>query len=192
MRTYRILSTTIAFAFAIVSAQAANTPAAGATPGAAATSAKPKPLSMNETKAVGDILQAMHFHIQMGEVGKYNKDKQVSEFAQKAHKEMTEQFTPLVNYAMNNGVENKNIPTEVSKADKNDIDKLKKEKEDKWTLEYFELLAKNGKRNARAVEAAAKTLTSPEAKGLAEKVLALINGQVAHAETAHKDLKAKK
>src|SRR5829696_6262806 len=115
-------------------------PAPGGTP--AAAPAKAKPLSSNEGKALTDLLEAMQFHIRMGEVARHKDkdDKELVAFANKNHKEMTEEFTPMVTLAQNNQL--KNIPTEVSKGDKSDIEKLSKAKADKWKQEYFELLAK--------------------------------------------------
>ena len=168
----------------------AATPAPGAVP--AAAPAKQKPLSMNEGKALTDLLEAMQFHIRMGEVARHKDkdDKELVAFANKNHKEMTEEFTPMVTLAQNNQL--KNIPTEASKSDKSDIAKLSKAKPDKWKQEYFELLAKNGKRNVRAAENALKSINDPAVKAAATKVAALMTSQTAAAEAKEKELKEKK
>jgi hypothetical protein len=170
---------------------AAGTPAAA--PGAAPTTpaAKPKPLSTNDAKFLTDLLEAMQFHIRMGEVAKHNKDdKDLVAFGSKNHKEMTEEFTPMVTLAQNNQI--KNIPTEASKADKGDIAKLSKAKAEKWKLEYFELLAKNGKRNVRMAENALKSMNDATVKAAATKVAGLMASQTTAAEAKVKELKEKK
>ena len=131
----------------------------------------------------------MQFHIRMGEVARHKDkdDKELLGFANKIHKEMTEQWTPLVSAAMNRNM--KNIPSAVSKGDKDDIAKLGKEKGDKWKAEYFELFAKNGKRNVRTAENAVKALQDPELKAPATKVAAVITSQADAADAKAKELK---
>lgn len=203
MRSLHILAITAAVLIAAptLRAQAPAAPATGAatppaTPGAPATApaAKAKPLSSGEAKGITDLLEAMHFHIRMGEVAKHKdkEDKDVVAFGNKSHKEMTEQYTPLVNLAMLRQMDNKNIPTAVTKGDKSDIEKLSKAKPEKWKLEYYELFAKQGKQNVRVAEAAVKSFADPELKDLGTKVAATITAQTAAAEAAHKELKAKK
>ena len=164
----------------------------GTTGAATATAAKPKPLSSVEGKAVLDLLNAMQFHIRMGELARHKDkdDKELVTFANKNHKEMTELYTPLVGVAQTANL--KNIPMEASKADKTDMAKLGKPKAEKWKEDYFELLFKNGKRNARSAENAVKTIADPTAKDLATKAAAAMASQSAEAETKYKELKDKK
>lgn len=150
---------------------------------------------MNDAKSLSGILEVMQFHIRMGEVGRHKlkEDKEFVAFASKTHKDMTALWTPAVNLAMNRGVDSKNIPSAVSRADKADIDRLQKNKEtDKWKLEYFELLAKNGKKNARSAENSLKIATDPELKEMGAKVVALLNSQAEQAESEFKELKSAK
>ena len=172
----------------------AATPPAGTTPATpAAPAAKPKALSSSETKAITGILEVLQFHIRLSESAKWKKDDEdLSTFGQKSHKELTAQFTPMVNYAMAHGVDNKNIPAEATKADKQDISKLGKEKGDKYKLEYFELYSKQGKRNIRTTENAVKSFSDPELKDLGTKILGVLTTQTELAETKFKELKGKK
>lgn len=164
----------------------------GTTGTTSATATKPKPLSTNEGKAVLDLLNAMQFHIRMGEIARHKdkEDKELVSFANKNHKEMTELYTPLVGVAQTANL--KNIPMEASKADKGDMAKIGKPKAEKWKEDYFELLFKNGKKNGRVAEAAVKTIADPTAKDLATKTAAAIASQTAEAETKYKELKEKK
>jgi hypothetical protein len=136
----------------------------------------------------------MQFHIRMGEVGRHKdkEDKELVAFANKNHKAITEAWTPMVTFATERGVDNKNVPTAATNADKNDITKLGKVKPEKWKQEYFELLAKNGKRNARSAENAVKSINDPQAKEAATKAAAIISAQASEAETKVKEIKEKK
>jgi hypothetical protein len=191
------VTTTYAQAPAGGAAPAATTPppATGTTPPTAGE-AKPKPLSSVEGKALVDLLSAMQFHIRMSEVGrqKNKDDKDMVTFAGKGEKEMKELFTPIISAAQAGGVNPKSLEAvaAVSKSDKSDIDKLGKTKPEKWKQEYFELLAKNGKRNARVAENAVKSISDPQTKDLANKASTAINRQVTEAEAKVKELKEKK
>ena len=204
MITRHILAITVAALFAapILQAQTAA-PATAPTPAAvpppatgapAAPTAKAKPLSSTDAKGLTSLMEAMQFHIRMGEVARHKdkEDKELVGFANKNHKAMTSEWTPMVNFATERGVENKNIPSAVSNADKADIAKLGKAKPEKWKEEYFELLAKNGKKNARSAENVVKSINDPQAKEAATKVAAVITSQATEAEAKFKELKEKK
>lgn len=175
-------------------------PATPATPGAPGTppaagatdpTKKARPLSSNEQRSLAQIFEAMQFHMRMGSVAKSKdkEDKDFVAFGTRIHKEMTEQWTPLVTLATNKGMDNKNIPSEISKPDKSDIEKLGKAKPDKWRLEYYELFSKQAKRNARTVDTAVKTFTDPELKQSGAALLKLFNEQAETLESTYKGLK---
>ena len=82
-----------------------------------------------------------------------------------------------------------NIPIEISKQDKSDIDKLGKAKEDKWRVEYYELFARQAKRNARTVDTAAKSFTDPELKQFGTALSKTFNDQAETLESTYKGLK---
>ena len=134
----------------------------------------------------------MHFHLHMAAHGrqKDKDDKDMVAYASKNDKEITDLYTPLVSAAQVRQM--KNIQAEPSKADKEAVGKVGKEKGEKWKAEYYELLAKQGKRNARTAENAVKSLSDPELKAIATKVVAAINAQADEAETKLKELKAAK
>jgi len=165
----------------------ATPPAAGATDPAK----KAKPISTNEQRLLVQIFEAIQFHMRMGAIAKSKDkdDKEFVNFGSRIQKEMTDQWTPLVTLANNRGMDNKFIPTEVSKPDKSDIEKLGKAKPDKWRLEYYELFSKQAKRNARAVDTAVKTFTDPELKQSGATLLKLFNEQAETLESTYKNLK---
>lgn len=207
MNTRHILAITAATLLSLpaVHAQAPATPAttpatptpgapAATAPGATGATATPakKPLSMNEGKAVTDLLETMQFYIQVAQSGRHKdkEDKELVSFSNKLHKSMTELFTPLVSVAMENKL--KNIPEAASKADKADIAKLGKPKAEKWKQDYFELVAKNAKRDVRQLDNAIKSMQDAQVKDVATKTQAAIQTAGTEAEAKFKELKDKK
>jgi hypothetical protein len=170
-----------------VPATPATPPAAGATD----PTKKVRPLSPTEQRSLAQVFDAMQFHMRMGAIAKSkNKDdKDFVAFGTRINKEITDQWTPLINLATTRGMDNKNIPIEVSKQDKSDIDKLGKAKDDKWRLEYYELFSKQAKRNARAVDTAAKSFTDPELKQIGTGLAKIFNDQAEAIESTYKGLK---
>src|SRR5688572_22793610 len=76
-------------------------------PGTAPAPAKLKPLSSTEANAVNRILESMHFHIAMAKLALNQKDdKGLSDNGRKSHKELSDLFTPLANYAVSRDVKN--------------------------------------------------------------------------------------
>jgi hypothetical protein len=176
------------------------TPATPATPGATATppaagatdpAKKARPLSPTEQRSLTQVFDAMQFHMRMGTIakGKNKDDKDLIAFGTRVNKEMTDQWTPLVTIATARGMDNKNIPIDISKQDKSDIDKLGKAKDDKWRVEYYELFAKQAKRNARTVDTAAKSFTDPELKQFGTALSKTFNDQAESLESTYKGLK---
>ena len=168
-------------------------PAATTTPpatGAAGAPAKAKPYTAGDVQKIKDFAEALQFHMRMGEIGKYKKeDKELAELATHIYKEAADYYTPLVNAAQAHQVQGKDIPSAVSNSDKSAIDKLGKSKPEKWKLEYFELFSKEAKKNARSVDAAAKSFTDPELKELATKAGKILDGQADNLEAKYKELK---
>jgi hypothetical protein len=105
------------------------------------------------------------------------------------HKQAVDYYTPLVNLAQAHQVPDKDIATAVSKSDKSDMDKMNKAKAGEWKLEYYELFAKNAKRNARTAAEVARMVTDPELKDLATKASKMIEGQAEQLENDYKALK---
>jgi hypothetical protein len=165
----------------------ATPPAAGATDPAK----KVRPLSPTEQRSLAQVFDAMQFHMRMGAIAKSKnkEDKDLVAFGTRINKEITDQWTPLINLATARGMENKNIPIEVSKQDKSDIDKLGKAKADKWRIEYYELFSKQAKRNARTVDTAAKSFTDPELKQVGTTLAKTFNDQAESIESTYKGLK---
>jgi len=135
------------------------------------------------------MLDAVLYQRSLGEAGNSKKDVAVGKFSEPTHKEMLEAWTPLVSIAQARGVQ---VPSEVSKSEKSEFEKLGKVKSDKYVAEYFQLAAKQSKRNARALDAAAKAFVDPELKTMATNLAKAINAQAEKSEATYKELKAPK
>jgi hypothetical protein len=174
-------------------APATATPAAPTPAGTAApvAGAKLKPYSAADVQKLLQVIEALQFHIRMSETARWKgkEDKDLTALGTRFHKEAVTYYTPLVNLAQAHQVPDKDIATEVSKSDKSDMEKMNKAKADKWKLEYYELFAKNAKRNARNVEAAARTLSDLELKDLVTKAAKIVDGQAIKLESDYKELK---
>ncbi len=175
-------------------APAATTPPAAGTaaPGTAgAPGAKAKPYASGDVQKIKEFAEALQFHLKMGETARWRgkNDKELADLGTRINKEAGTYYTPLVNLAQAHQVQPKDIPSAISTSDKAAIDKLGKAKEDKWKLEYLELFSKEAKKNARSVDAAAKTFTDPELKDLATRGAKMLDDQAETLEKMYKDLK---
>ena len=193
----RIYLTTLAtIAFTSLALAQAPVPPPAATPPATTTTpaAKVKPLAQSDIKAVQVFAEALLFHMKMGEVAKNRKDKDapLAEMGDKIHNDSKAQWTPMVNIAQAHQMDGKNIPTDVTKNDKSNIDKLGKIKDDKYSVEFLELFAKEAKRNAKSTESAVKGINDAELKTWSEGAAKLIAAQADELEAAHKEAKKKK
>ena len=198
MKTPRILLIGTA---ALVLASGANAQTAPgtkpATPGApAGAPAKAKPYSAGDTHIYLTIADAIQFQLNMSLRlrGKYKEGApDMVAFAGKINKESTELWTPGVDAAMAHGVEGKKIPQDMSKIDKANLAKLGIIKEDKkWEVAFFELYAKEAKKNASDAEKGAKAAQDADLKAFAEKAAALLKSQAEAIEAKFKELKTKK
>ena len=153
-----------------------------------------KPFSQADIRALQVFAEAMQFHIRMGDIARWQKEKDaaITEMGTKISKDTKDVWTPMVNIAQAHQVDGKNIPSEVSKSDKANIDKLSKVKEEKYSVEYLELFAKEAKHNAKRTEMAAKSINDPELKTWADGAVKLLAAQAEQLEAAHKEAKKKK
>lgn len=171
-------------------------PAPGTKPGAASATSKPKPYSAGDTHAYLNIAEAIQFQLNMSQRlrGKYKEGSpEMVALASKINKEATELWTPGVEAAMAHGVEGKKIPQDMTKNDKASLTKLGTIKDDKkWEVAFFELFAKEAKKNAADAEKSAKAAQDADLKAFAEKAAALLKAQSETIEAKFKELKARK
>ena len=206
MNTPRILILGIASFVLAASANAQTTPPAKPATGApVGAPAKAKPFSPADTKIYIIIAEGMQFHLKASERlrGRMKDgDPALVAFAGKIGKEMTDIFTPGVTMAQEHGVpgladkksKTGTIPNEMTPADKAalaKVDAMNKD-EKKWPVAFFELFAKESKKNAADAEKGAKAAQDPDLKAFAEKAAAALKSQAETIEAKHKELKAKK
>jgi predicted outer membrane protein len=177
-------------------APAAPAPAPGATPapapGAAPAGEVKKPYSPADIRTVTQAAEILQFHMQMGrkasQAGK-DRDKDLAAIGTRIEKEAKDYNTALLNMAKEHQVPDKDVPMDVSKNDKAEMDKLGKVKEDKWKLEFYDMFSKQAKKNARFFDGASRSAADPDLKDLAGKAARIIEGHADSLEKAYKDLK---
>lgn len=180
----------------------ATTPPATTTPPAAGTTAtttgaaaaKPKPFSSGDIQKIKDLGEALEFNLKMGETAKWKgkDDKELAELGTRINKEAVDYYTPFATLAQNRGVASKDIPSAMSTTDKNNLERVNKAKPDKWKMEFIEFFAKEAKKNAHSVDAAAKAITDPELKELATKAAKMFSDQSDTLEKMYKEMKSPK
>ena len=169
-------------------------PAAPAAPGA--TAAKPKPFSAGDTNAYIKVAESMQFqlHLSLTLRGKFkDSEPEIVALGNKIHKEMTDQWTPLVTLAQERGVDGKKIPMALSKTDKAAVAKVGTIKDEKkWLVAYFDLFAKESKKSATDAEKIANAVQDADLKAAIEKVGALLKSESEAIEAKEKEVKARK
>jgi hypothetical protein len=189
----------VATALAVTAISQAQTTPPAVTPGAAAPGApaqKPKPFSSSDTRAYLTVAESLQFQLNMSlrlRSRFKETEPQLVAFGSKLHKEATDLWTPGVDLAQLHGVDGKKIPLDMTKADKANVAKLNPIKDDKkWTLAYFDLFAKDSKKNALEAEKTLKTVMDPELKAFLEKAHALLKSQSETVEAKFQELKGRK
>lgn len=164
--------------------------------GAAAPAQKPKPFSSSDSRTYLEIAASLQFQLNMSlKLRSRFKETEpdLVSFGSKLHKESTDIWTPAVDLAQAHGVEGKKIPLDMSKSDKDKVAKLNPLKDDKkWTVAFFELFAKESKKNSQDAEKAVKTVADPDLKAFVEKASALLKTQSESVEAKYKEIKARK
>lgn len=185
-----VLSLTLALTAAAAHAQApaTATPAAPATPGAPAAPAAPaKPLGLADKKFIKDLSENILVEqkflalIVDNKTGTYNDETKRTTGTMNG--ELKKIWTGLATLAQTKGAE---VAQEVSKSDLAKIQRLGKEKADKFEKEFFKDLGKETARTMKLLDTA-KTLQDPDVKLFAEDWGTVIKGHdkaVAGAEKA--------
>jgi hypothetical protein len=183
----------VAATFAV--AASAQTPATPAAPAAgAATTAEPKakPLSLSDKKFIKDASEAILIEQKYLALVVDNKTATFTEETKRATGPMSGElkriWTALATLATNKGAE---VAQEVDKADLAKVQKLSKEKPDKFEKEFFKDLAKETKKTAKLFEGS-KSLQDPDVKKFAEDWATVIKGHDVAAETGEKQGAKKK
>ena len=159
-------------------------------------SVKPKPYSADDTRVYVTIAEGVRFQLVMSQrlVGSYQgSDPGMPAFASNLLQASTELWRSGVDAAMQHGVQGKKIPQDMSKNDQAALAKLGTIKDQKkGQIAFFELYAKESKKNAADTEKGAKAAQDPDLKAYAEKAAGLLKTQAEAIEAKFKELKTKK
>ncbi|MGB8170722.1 MAG: DUF4142 domain-containing protein [Chthoniobacteraceae bacterium] len=167
----------------------AQTPATPATPAATAPTAaepKPKPLAPPDKKFVKDASDAVLLEQKYLALMTDPKLDMLGETTKRDIKKVGDElkriWTSLATLATLKGTE---VAQEVSKTDLAKIEKLTKEKPDRFDKEFFKDFSRETKKTAKLFESS-KTLQDPDVKKFAEDWATVTKGHDLAAETAEK------
>ena len=171
-------------------AQAPTATPAAATP--APSAPKPKPLADADKKFVKDVSEAILIEQKYLQLVVDNKTATFTEETKRATGPMSGDlkriWTALATVAMAKGAV---VAQEVSKTDLMKVDKLGKEKWDKFEKDFFKELGKETKKTAKLFDSA-KTVLDADVKKFADDWAVTIKTHDTSVETTEKQLNAKK
>jgi|GEM_PF-2176459 len=201
MKTLSLFSAVVILSISVHSAQAQGTSfgAGGSTSTVGATTPigeKPKVLIPTERQFITNMCSAIQMQFKLAEIGgnrgRKDNDAQLLTISEGLGTELHATWDKLVALAQARGVESKYIPQEVSKRDQSQLTKLDKEKEEKWAVEFYELLLKETRSTSYAAETNTKMTKDLELKKIAEEMVAMYKYQTEQLEAARKAAKAVK
>jgi hypothetical protein len=195
----RSLAITAACTFLTASAFAqAPAPGAPAAPGAApaapatgAPAATPAPkLGPMEKTFIKNAAKSIYYQLQLANAAKTTvTDQNLSRYRDSTIRDMTKAWDAVSKLGTSRG---ETVAGELTPADKGDVDRLAKMKEDKFTKQWLEDLSKESKRLDKEFESAGKTLQDADVKMFAINYGAIVRGVFTGAEGAEKALAAAK
>ena len=191
----RALSATAALALLTTSALAqAPAPAAPAAPGAApvapAATPAPKPLNASEKGFIKNSGKAIYYLVQLsGSAKTAVTDEKLGRLRDTVTKDMNKAWEALTKVAK---AQNETLVGELQGADKSTIERLGKQKDDKFVKAWLDELAKESKKLDRDFETASKTVLDPELKTFVANYGAVVRNVFTSSEAAEKGFKGKK
>lgn len=191
--TSRIFTTTAALALLTASALAqAPAPAAPGAPAAAAPTATPapKPLNASEKGFIKNSGKAIYYLVQLAGTAKTTvTDEKLAKLRDTVAKDMNKAWEALSKVAK---AQNETLVGELQGADKSTVERLGKQKDDKFVKAWLDELAKESKKLDRDFESASKTVLDPELKTFVANYSAVVRNVFTSSEAAEKGFKAKK
>jgi hypothetical protein len=191
----RSLATTAACALLTASAlaqvPAPGTPAPpavpGSTPPAPAATPAPKPLNASEKNFIKSSGKSMHYLIQVATAGKTRvTDEKLTRFRDKTISDLNKAWSGLSKFATSRG---ETLAAELSGADKTDVERLAKLKDDKFVKQWIEDMAKEAKKLDKDFESAGRTMQDPDMKTFVGNYTPIVRTIFTAAEAAEKGLK---
>ena len=182
---------TLSAASALAQAPAPATATPPAAPGTATTAPaeKPKPLSVNEKKFVKDTGKSLYYQIQLTTAAKTAlTDEKLVKLRDTANKDLNKAWDELSKFAQARG---ETLPVELVGADKSDVERLGKLKEDKFVKQWIEFLNKEAKHLDKDFEQAGKSAQDTDLKTYIQNYGPSIRSLFTSSEAAEKGLKKK-
>jgi hypothetical protein len=171
----------------------APAPGAPAAPGAApAATPAPKPLAPMEKTFLKNGGKSIYYLLQTATVAKTtnaNLSESAGKYRDGTIKDMTKTWEALKGVAKAHG---ETLPEELTGADKSDVDKLGKLKDERFAKQWLEDLIKEGKKLAKEFESAEKTAQADDLKMFIINYGSLVRGVATEGEKAQNAMKAKK
>ncbi len=153
---------------------------------------KIKPLSPPDQNFAKKMSAVLQLQIKLAEraKGMAEKDKELSEWGTKKHKELVDQWTPFATLVGKYGFSD--VATDITKKETAELAKLSKVKEEKFRQEFYELFAKESKNAYKDMENSPKLVQNAELKTWAEGAVLLLKNTSEMAETKFKEEKKRK
>ena len=168
-------------------------PATGTTPAApgaaGAPAATPKPLSTTEKSFLKNTAKSVLFQLELSKAVKTVQDKTIAKVRDDALKGLGQVQGKVTEIATARG---EKLDTELQGAEKADVERVGKAKEDKMGKEYIEAIMREAKKLDREFESASKTATDEEVKMLTINYKPRVHDVATEAEAADKAMKAPK
>ncbi len=178
------LALSVSTGIAQVPASPESAPGAATPTAPAAPAAKPKPLAEADKRFFKDASEAILFEQKLALMGtKEGKGEETLKAAKTINGDLTKVWEKLATLSMEKGA---TIAQEVSKADANKVQRIAKQKEEKFDKDLLDDLGKEAKKTTRIFEN--KALQDPDLKQFVSEWSPTIKGHEAAIDKAEKAL----
>lgn len=200
MKTLSLFSAAVVLSVSAISAHAQGTSfgAGGTSTTAGATTIggeRPKVLIATERQFITNMCSSIQMQFALAEKGAgkgRSSNPEMLTLCEGLSTELHAVWDKLVALATARGVEPKYIPQVVSKRDQSQIEKLDKQPEEKWPVEFYELMLKEVRSTSNTALTNTKMTKDEELKKIAEEMVAMYKYQSEQLEAARKTAKAVK
>jgi hypothetical protein len=188
----RVFSTTAAFALLVASsfAQAPAPAAPGTAPAVPAATPAPKPLSALEKGFIKNAGKSIYYQGQLAAAAKTAvTDEKLAGLRDTVTLDLNKAWEALTKIAQARG---ETIAGELQGGDKSSVERLGKQKNDKFVKMWLDELSKESKKLDRAFETGAKSIVDPELKDFVTNYGPAIHNVFTSSEAAEKAFKSGK
>lgn len=188
LSSLRLAATATCGLFAVSALAQDPAPGAPAAPAAAAPAARP--LSPTEKNFIRNSGKALTYLVALAEAGKHSavkEDKHVR-FRDKAITDLKKALEGLKKTASERG---ETVETELAASEKSGIERLGKQKDERFVKQWIEEVANETKKLDRDFQSAERSLQDPDLKTFVSGYTPMVRTVFAAAETQEKELKKK-